>query len=151
MERGTQRRQLAGVLCGSKFGVVVDGLDLRSCATTRMPERKNLDFVTADPVVKVVVNSSKMDAPYAFCLGIQCGDPDPRLRTKERKRLGELFVQCPRSKRPILLPPSSSLLNVRVGSLGNPNPHGRSAATAGKFLKHLFGRDHLTTIGLGDR
>lgn len=78
--------------CSSEFGVIVEGLELRSCATTRVPQRKNLHFFTADPVVKVVVNSSKMDAPYTFCLGIQRGNPDTRLRTEERKRLGELFV-----------------------------------------------------------
>jgi len=51
-----------------------------------------LHFVTADPVVEIVVNSSKMDALHAFCLGIQRGNPDSRLRTEERKRFGEFFV-----------------------------------------------------------
>jgi len=55
-------------LCGAfglnwRFGVIVGGLELRPGSTTRMPERKNLHFVTADPVVKKKVNSRKMKAP----------------------------------------------------------------------------------------
>lgn len=67
-------------------------LELRSRAATRVPQRENLDFVTADPVVKVIVNSREMDAPYALCLGIQRRNSDARLRAEQRKRLGEFFV-----------------------------------------------------------
>jgi hypothetical protein len=49
---------------------LVYGLELRSRATTRVPQRENLDFVTVDSVVKVIVNSREMDSPYALCRGI---------------------------------------------------------------------------------
>jgi hypothetical protein len=57
-----------------------------------MPERKNLHFVTVDPIVKIVVNSSKVDAPHTFRPCVERSDPDPRLRAEERKRFGEFFV-----------------------------------------------------------
>jgi hypothetical protein len=112
--------------------VSVDGLELRTSPTARVPQCKNLHFVTADSVITIVVNSSEMDAPHFLCLGVQHQDPNSRLRAEERKRFRELFIQGDGSKRSILLPPSSSSLNVRVGSLGDPNSHGLISGDGGQ-------------------
>ena len=62
-----------------KFGVISAGLDRWRSATTRVPEGKHFNLLTADPVVKIVVNSRKMDAPHAPCLGVQCRGANSRL------------------------------------------------------------------------
>jgi len=54
---------LAHELVRVLFGVIVGGPELRPGPTTRMPERKNLHIVAADPLVKKKVNSRKMKAP----------------------------------------------------------------------------------------
>src|SRR5437879_2997304 len=93
-------------------------------AKTRVPERKNLHFVAADPVVEIVVNSSKMNAPDSLRLGVQRRRSDSRLRTEQRKRFSEFILEGLGSRRAIPLPPDSGPLNMRVGSLGNPHSHG---------------------------
>jgi hypothetical protein len=63
-ERAVDRRAVCSAFgLNWRIGVIVGGLELRPGPTTRMPERKNLHFVTADPVVKKKVNSRKMKAP----------------------------------------------------------------------------------------
>ena len=62
-----------------KFGVIAGGLERRRGATTRVPESKHYNLLTTDPVVKIVVNSRKMDAPHAPCLGVQCRGANSRL------------------------------------------------------------------------
>ena len=62
-----------------KFGVIVGGLERRRLATTRVPEGKHNNFLTTDPVIKVVVNSRKMDAPHTPCLCVQCRSANSRL------------------------------------------------------------------------
>ena len=89
-----------------------------------MPKRKNLHFVIPDPVIEVVVNSSKMDAPHARRPCIQCGSANSGLRAQKQESLGELFVQGLGSKGTILLPPKRCALDLRVGSPGDPNAHG---------------------------
>ena len=62
-----------------KFGVIVGGLERRRIATTRVPEGKHDNFLSSDPVINIVVNSRKMDAPHAPCLGVQCRGTYSRL------------------------------------------------------------------------
>ena len=62
-----------------KFGVIAGGLERRRGATTRVPESKHYNLLTTDPVVKIVVNSRKMDATHAPCLGVQCRGANSRL------------------------------------------------------------------------
>ena len=75
-----------------KIGVISAGLDWWRSATTRVPEGKHFNFLTADPVVKIVVNSRQMDALHAPRLGVQCGGTNSRLRDQKRKSLRQLFV-----------------------------------------------------------
>jgi len=99
------------------------GLDWWRSATTRVPEGKHFNFLTADPVVKIVVNSREMDAPHAPRPGVQCRGANSRLRDQKRKSLRQFFVQRAGRKGAILLPPNGGLLNMRVGAPGNPNSH----------------------------
>ena len=62
-----------------KFGVIVSGLKRRRLATTRVPVGKHDNLLTTDPVIKVVVNSRKMDAPHTPCLCVQCRRANSRL------------------------------------------------------------------------
>lgn len=75
-----------------KFGGISAGLDRRRSATTRVPEGKHFNLLTADPVVKVVVNSCQMDTPYVSRLGVQCRDANSRLRDQKRESLRQLLV-----------------------------------------------------------
>ena len=107
-----------------KFGVMARGLDRRRSATTCVPEGKHLNLLTADPVVKIVVNSRQMDAPHALRLGVHCRGTNSRLCYQKREGLREFFVQRARRKGTILLPPNGGLFNMRIGTLGEPNSHG---------------------------
>ncbi len=75
-----------------KFGVISAGLDRWRSATTRVAEGKHFNLLTAEPVVKVVVNSRQMDAPHAPRLGVQGRGANSRLRDQKRKSLRQLFV-----------------------------------------------------------
>lgn len=99
----------------------------------------------------MVVNSREMHSPYASRANIQCRCANAGFSAKKRKRLRKFFVEGPRGKRAILVPPQCSAINVCLRSLCYPNFHGLSAATVGEPCKHLFGGNGLSTIGLGDR
>ena len=62
-----------------KFDVIVDRLERGRIATTRVPDGKHDNLLSSDPVIKIVVNSRKMDAPHAPCLGVQCRGTNSRL------------------------------------------------------------------------
>ena len=70
---------LAARLFDLKFGVIVGGLEQRRIATTRVQESEHDNLLTTDPVIKIVVNSRKMDAPHAPCLGVECRSANSRL------------------------------------------------------------------------
>jgi len=89
-----------------------------------VPEGKDLHLVAMNPVVKVVMNASKVDAPDAFGLSVQRRGSDSGLRAEQQKGLPQFFFQGPGGKRAISFPPSGSLVDVRIGSPGDPDAHG---------------------------
>ena len=59
-------------------------LDLRFSSTARVPERQDLHLVAMDSVIKIVVNSSKVDAPDSFGPDVQRWSADGGLRAEQR-------------------------------------------------------------------
>jgi hypothetical protein len=130
-----------------KFGGISASLDRGRSATTWVPEGKHFNLLTADPVLKVVVNSRQMDTPHVFRLGVQCRGAN---WTRSVKASASPSFTAP-GKGPILLPPSGGPAHYARGrALVTRIRTPYSTATAGKLCRHLFGRDRLATISLGD-
>jgi hypothetical protein len=96
------------------------------------------------------VNPSEVQSLHPRCTCIGHGNADARLSAQKRKSLREVLIEGFWRKRPIVIPPYGSPINLRLRSLRDLDFHGSASHDDARASRALPPLKLFAAVGLGD-
>lgn len=115
-----------------------------------MPQRENLHFTSANPVVQVISDTCQMQTSYAVHACAQNRSTDARLSSQKQESLRDVIVEGLRCKVTVFVPPPRSRFNLRLRSPRDADVHDALAMAASQSREHVISRDGFAPLSLGD-